>query len=96
MRKYRNAVRSYSTDMYMKILVAAAAFGGDEFTANQLRKSVDALTKKKISQASLNNYFKRLVSTTEETLLVRKAKGVYKYSDRRMPSYVKIANGVLD
>lgn len=95
-RQYKIAVRSFNTQMYERILLAAARLNKDEFAANELREEVDKITGTTNTQAKLNNFLKRLVSDTEETILVRKAKGMYKFADPRMPSYVKIANKEIE
>lgn len=94
-RKYRDAIRSYETDMYENVVRAAAAiFKVDkpEFTAAELRKGIKEVTGETILQASLNNYLGRLVSESDETILRRLAKGIYRFNDPRMPAYVRIAN----
>jgi hypothetical protein len=77
--------------MYKTILLAAASLEHIEFSAADLRKELHQQTGNNISQQSLNNYFKKLVSSDHSSILHRTAKGVYRFSDPRMPSYVKIA-----
>lgn len=91
-RAYDDATRSYNTNEYRRILCAAAMCGADEFSAAQLRTSYEKLWDTSISQSSLNNYFSRLVSEGDTTILRRIAKGVYRFNDPRMPSYIRIAN----
>lgn len=94
-RIYDNASRSYQTDMHKKILVAAAYCNAGEFSAKDLRESIKEVYDLDISQQVLNNYFKRLVSDSEDTVLRRLAKGVYRFNDPRMPSYIRISEGVI-
>ena len=91
-RTYLEAIRSYSTDMYRIVLVAAAAISTTEFTAGDLRTAIGTETGLEIKQNSLNNYLNRLVSDGQETVLRRLWKGVYRFNDPRMPPYIKIAN----
>lgn len=91
-RQYDEACRSYGTDEYRHIVCAAALLGSEEFTAAQLRDRYNKLWARRIDQNSLNNYFNRLVSEGDGTILRRLAKGVYRFNDPRMPSYVRIAN----
>jgi len=91
-RQYDEACRSYGTDEYRHIVCAAALLGSEEFTAAKLRDQYSKLWGRKIDQNSLNNYFNRLVSDGSETMLKRLAKGVYRFNDPRMPSFVRIAN----
>jgi len=91
-RQYDDAVRSYTTEMYATILKAAALIGKEEFSAGALREKIRELTGSPISQGTLNNFLKELVNDTGTTVLVRKAKGIYSFSDPRMPSYVLIVS----
>lgn len=91
-RAYSDAVRSYGTNMYNTVLFAASRLPKIEFTAEDLRKSVEKVSGSKLSQGALNNYLKRLVSDDNSRILKRMSKGVYKFCDPRMPSYIKIAN----
>ena len=45
-----------------------------------------------VNQGWLNNYLQNIVSEGSNTILRRLAKGVYKFNDPRMPSYIKLAN----
>lgn len=91
-RSYENAVRSYNTDMYVTILRAAASLDRVEFSAGQLRTAISTLSGSYVTQASLNNFLTRLISSGSATVLVRKAKGIYKFTDPRMPSFIRIVN----
>jgi len=91
-RAYDQSIRSYGTEEYQRILCAASLCGPDEFTAAQLRAGYGNLWGGAISQSSLNNYLNRLVSDGSDTILRRIAKGVYRFNDPRMPSYIRIAN----
>ncbi len=91
-RIYSDAVRSYGTEQYGLILLSAAKLQGPEFKASELRQQYHADHRESINQPSLNNYLKRLVSTGPDTVLRRIAKGVYRFNDPRMPSYIRIAH----
>jgi len=95
-RTYKQATRSHSTDMYGIILLAAANLDKPEFTARDLRESLYRLTGQDFLQNTLNNYYQRLVSDGSATILCRAAKGIYRFNDPRMPSYIKIAHGAID
>ena len=95
-RTYDDAVRSFGTDEYKKILLAAALCPADEIVASELRAMYFRLWDADINQQSLNNYFKRLVSDDASAIIRRIAKGVYRFNDPRMPSYVRIAQSYLD
>ena len=91
-RIYRDAIRSASTERYKHILCAAASIDQIEITAREVRHKLLEQTGEEISPQSLNNHFKRFVSEGTDSVLRRISKGVYKFNDPRMPSYIKIAN----
>lgn len=90
-KTFDDAVRSIQTEMYRRILCSAAYCGGYEFSASNLREKIKTIYDVDINQRGLNNYLKKLVSDDGTTILRRIAKGVYRFTDPRMPSYVKIA-----
>lgn len=90
--KYSDVIRSSSTEEFEKILVAAAVINQEEFSASSLRESYSNLWKIQIEQNWLNNYLQKIVANDSSTILRRLAKGVYKFSDPRMPSYIRLAN----
>jgi hypothetical protein len=90
-RTYDRAVRSHATDKYSIILNAAASLDKTEFNAAELRDAIYRRTGEKVSQQALNNYFKKLVSSDGSRIMQRISKGVYRFNDPRMPSYIKIA-----
>lgn len=95
-RAYDDAVRSYGTDEYRRILLAAALCRAEEIVASTLRATYQRLFEEDITQGSLNNYFKRLVADDSSAIIRRIAKGVYRFNDPRMPSYVRIAQSYLE
>ena len=94
-RIYDNSVRSQVSYMYEYIITAAASFNTEEFTSTDLRAAVQNLIGESISQYSLNNYFQRLMSDDKSTILQRTAKGVYRFTDPRMRSYVRIVKHMI-
>lgn len=91
---YDNAVRSSRKDEFKKIVIAAALCGDDEFRAVELRTQYEKFTGKAIAQNELNNYFAKLISRDDSCILKRLGTGVYRFTDPRMPSYVRIANNL--
>lgn len=90
--KYNETVRSSNTDEFKKILVAATIIKKEEFTATDLRDSYKQIMGLSVNQSWLNNYLQKIVANDSSAILRRLAKGVYKFSDPRMPSYIKLAN----
>lgn len=89
-QSYHSAVRSQSGE-YKRILLAMALCGGDEIKAHEVREKYKELFGTEVSQGTLNNHFQRLVGEDGEKIVKRLAKGIYKFNDPRMPSYIKIA-----
>jgi len=78
--------------LYPVVVCAVVMLNRDEFTADQLRNRLNELTDQQLNQPRINNFLKRLVSEGGNTILVRKAKGGYRFADPRMPSYIRIAS----
>ncbi len=93
---YQDAIRSHWGDgaLYKYILLAAATLGTHEFSAKDLRAKVCELCGRDVTQTQLNNFYKGLISD-QGTVLRRLSKGVYCFSDPRMPSYIRIANAAF-
>ncbi|WP_394245210.1 nSTAND1 domain-containing NTPase [Vibrio astriarenae] len=89
---YNEAIRSANTEEFKKILIAASSIVEDEFKASRLRGAYEKLWGVEITQGWLNNYLQKVVSEYDDTILRRLAKGVYKFNDPRMPSYIRLAN----
>ena len=63
--------------------------------AKELRRSYKKLWSNDVTQGWLNNYLQKIVSDDDSNVLKRLAKGVYKFSDPRMPGYIKLVNLAL-
>ncbi|MCB1806743.1 MAG: ATP-binding protein [Candidatus Competibacteraceae bacterium] len=90
--KYDEFVRSANTDEFRRILVAATAIDADEFPAAMLRQRYRDLWGREVTQGWLNNYLQKIVANDDSCILRRLAKGIYKFADLRMRSYVRLAN----
>ena len=93
---YDRATRSTGTEMYRNIVIAAASMKSEEFTSATLREEIHSLTGEPISQGSLNNFLKRLLSDDGASILRRVSKGMYRFSDPRMASFARIANVLVE
>lgn len=93
---YNNAIRSSQSPEYKNILLVASLCEEDEIKAKDIRAKYEEVFDEEISQGTLNNYFQRLVSDDDSSILRRIAKGVYKFNDPRMPSYIQIAQSYFD
>jgi hypothetical protein len=95
--KYQKAIRS-SVGEYKKVLLACSLCPNNEIVTNDIRNKYYELYGNTISQQSLNNYFQRLVSKNDDRIgiLKRIKKGIYKFNDPRMPSYIKIAQNYIE
>ncbi len=87
---FDNATSSATTPNFRIAVEAASHFGSETFSASDLRRKIFEIRKIEINQQALNNLFKRLVSDNHQKILHRVAKGTYRFSDPRMPSFVRI------
>lgn len=87
---FEKATSSATTSMYRVVVDAASRFGSENFSAADLRRKVAEISGEDISQSALNNLFKKLVSDNHKSIIHRVSKGNYRFSDPRMPSFVRI------
>ncbi|WP_350316471.1 ATP-binding protein [Pectobacterium aroidearum] len=92
MRDYESAVRSSKTDVYKKILLSASKFKNSEFSVQQWVNQIYADTGIRYNNQSMSNYTGRLIKSDYGAIIRRLSRGVYKISDPRMPSYIRLAN----
>lgn len=92
-RQYNKAIRSNITNMYKKVVEAATFCESHDFKASEIRKNLGQRFRIAISPKKFGNYMRRLASNDESAILKRVSKGVYRFSDPRMPSYVRISEG---
>lgn len=87
---FDSSTASATTNKFRIVIDAASRFGCENFSAADLRGKIEEIHKINIAQPALNNLFKRLVGDNHLCILHRVAKGTYRFSDPRMPSFVKI------
>lgn len=94
-RMYDNSVRSTNRkEDYIRLLLAAAQCQIPEFTSMELRVKLTKILGIEVKQKDITAYISRLVSTEEGTILRRTARGVYQFTDPRMPSFIKMKSGL--
>jgi Cdc6-like AAA superfamily ATPase len=97
---YESAVLSTQTEMYKHIVHGAALLDPGDFNSTALREQVSFLADRKVLQSEINNCLPRLVSANGSTVLHRAKKGIYRFSDPRMRSFIRLcaasAYGVVD
>lgn len=94
--KYRSAVNGQKIERNKNILLAAALCGEDIFLAKDLKDKYNFITKQNILQQELNNFLKNIISGGFTTILQRVSKGVYRFNDPRMPSFIKLMNNYIE
>ena len=87
---WNSSMINLESQVYVQVLLACAAFTTQEFSAKELRKKLNDLFSLSFNQAALNQYLTKLVSDDEQHILHRISKGIYRFSDPRMPSFVKL------
>ena len=90
---YSTAVRSSQKGEMYRLIVVAAAFcseSGPEFTSQDLRDKIKRLNGNDDFQSDLSYYLNQLISGGKENILQRVGKGIYRFSDPRMPSFVRM------
>lgn len=87
---WNTTMQTVSSELYMQILIVCASIDGNEIRAKELREQLKKQFNIEIMQSALNPYLAKLIADDESHILHRIAKGVYRFSDPRMPSFVKI------
>ena len=91
-RDYDNAVISSRTDVYPSILYAAAKFKENKFTIQDWIAQIKTDTGRMLNNNHMSNYIGRFTKKDKGAVITKTARGVYKISDPRMPSYIKMVN----
>ncbi|WP_233424170.1 ATP-binding protein [Pluralibacter gergoviae] len=91
-RDYDDAVTSSKTDVYPSILYAAAKFKDNKFTIQDWIAQIRDDTGISLSNYHMSNYIGRFTRADKGAIITKAARGVYKISDPRMPSYIRMIN----
>lgn len=95
--KYKSAINNNKKERSTSILLAAALCGEDIFRAQDLKLNYNTITNQNISQQELNNFLTpNIISEGYTTILQRVGKGLYRFNDPRMPSYIKLVNNYIE
>lgn len=90
-KSYEDAMQSSSTMIsYRKVLYATALCFYDLIRSSDIRDIYNLIFDEDINQQRLNQYMSRLVSNSEKKFLRRLAKGIYRFTDPRMSSYIRL------
>lgn len=79
-----------SLPIYRRILYATSFCLNEFIRSRDIRYIYGLLFDEDISQAKMNNYLSKIVSPSNDKLLRRLAKGVYRFNDPRMSSYIRL------
>ncbi|MFP1734047.1 ATP-binding protein [Lonsdalea quercina] len=91
-REYEDAIRSSKTDVYKKILFSASKFKNEEFGVKDWINQIHIDTGTRYNNQSMSNYTGRLIKKDYGATIKRLSRGVYKFNDPRMPSFIRLAN----
>lgn len=91
-RAYDDAVTSSRTSVYPSILYAAAKFADNRFTIQDWIAQIKEDTGKQYNNNGMSNYIGRFTREDKGQILTKAARGVYKITDPRMPSYIRMIN----
>lgn len=95
---YKDAISSFSAstiDKYRKILYAISQCNDEFIRSAEIRKEYSRIFKDNITQGTLNNFLSKIVASDTSKLLKRLGKGVYRFNDPRMISYIKLIQSDL-
>lgn len=90
-QSYEETVKSSSTMIvYRKVLYATALCFDEFIRSKDIRFIYEAIFEEEITQQRLNQYLSKLVSNSNDKILRRLTKGVYRFTDPRMSSYIRL------
>lgn len=76
---------------YVAIMRAAASCGTHEFGSQQIQDRLEGILSIEIPRKTLSRYMSNMVCNGSRGVFNRISKGVYKFADPRMPSFVRMA-----
>lgn len=90
-QSYEETVKSSSTMViYRKILYSIALCYDEFIRSKDIRTVYKIIFNEEITQQRLNQYLSKLVSNSNDKILRRLTKGVYRFTDPRMSSYIRL------
>lgn len=90
-QSYEDTVKSSSTMViYRKVLYATALCYDEFIRSKDIRFIYKLIFEEEITQQRLNQYLSKLVSNSNDKILRRLTKGVYRFTDPRMSSYIRL------
>ena len=90
-QSYEDTIQSSSTMViYRKVLYATALCNTDFIRSSDIRFIYNIIFDDEIIPQRLNQYLSNLVSNSNDKILRRITKGVYRFSDPRMSSYIRL------
>ncbi|MDR1706733.1 MAG: ATP-binding protein [Prevotella sp.] len=84
------STNSTHKDKLERILLAAATCNEFRFSGYDICKKYYDIYKEDLTTSQLGPYLSKLVSTDNSKIMRRLSKGIYRFSDPRMPSFIKI------
>lgn len=90
-QSYDETVKSSSTMVvYRKVLYATALCYDEFIRSGDILYIYTLIFEEEITQQRLNQYLSKLVSNSNDKILRRLTKGVYRFTDPRMSSYIRL------
>lgn len=90
-QSYEETVKSSSTmAVYRKVLYATALCYDEFIRSKDIKFVFKYIFNEDITQQRLNQYLSKLVSNSNDKILRRLTKGVYRFTDPRMSAYIRL------
>lgn len=88
---YEDATRSSTTLAYRQVVNAAAHIDTPEFSLSDVKQKFTSLYSRELPDSTCSNVFRRLAGENGGHILKRSGRGVYRFSDPRMPSFARMS-----
>ncbi len=93
---YDASINFPNKEEYERILLAASRCREEGFSTKDLKDEYLRICKENITSQKLRGYLVKIVNFDGSKILRQICKGYYRFSDPRMPSFVKIARAYFD
>jgi aminopeptidase N len=90
-KKYERSLNSGRADEYRKVLMAIAHCRADQIKNRDIVESYKKYVKGDASDAQVRAFVSNLAAEDSSRLLQRTAPGVYKFTDPRLPGFIRLA-----
>lgn len=92
---YETSLMHRNRDLYERVLLSASTCREEGFSTSDLKNKYYNIYKEHLNNTMLTSILKNIISDDNSNIIKRLYKGRYRFSDPRMPSFIKISRAYL-